>query len=61
MIFIWNIMEYKCHDELIIVLLFTRMKGVAWGQSATHPGLPLFFFFYVRLGHARGQTRPSGH
>lgn len=33
MIFICNIMDYKCHDELIIMLLFTIMKQ---GQSMTH-------------------------
>lgn len=33
MIFICNIMDYKCHDERIIMLLFTIMKE---GQSTTH-------------------------
>lgn len=31
-------MGWKCHDELIIMLHLTRMKGVA-----THPGRTLFY------------------
>lgn len=33
MIFICNVMDYKCHNERIIMLLFTIMKE---GQSTTH-------------------------
>lgn len=51
-------MDYKCHDELIIVLLFTIMK-----QGAEHdpPLSAESAAFYVGPGHARGQMWPSGH
>lgn len=43
-------MGWKCHDELIIVLRFTGMKGVA-----THPGRTLF---YVPPG-SRGRSKAA--
>lgn len=53
MIFICNIMDYKCHIEWIIMLLFTIMKE---GQSTTHLCLLKSVAFFV-LGQVKQEVK----
>lgn len=61
MIFICNIMDYNCCDELIIMLVLATMKKVTAGQSDTDLCLLKILIIKLEQGHAGGQMWPSGH